>query len=459
MIVNGWYLSFHLEVFTLHRLIKSLLTLSLAACMLLCATALAESAGYVELPAGGISASTKITVTIPGENPAQEGVNPLTGETWYGRYTPIIANIDMDPDAWPFFGSASADIIYELPLHGEGHTRGAFVFLSEFPNRVGPIRSARVPMASIREMWDAAYVFHGRQNGSRGTETAVDVDRWVMQFHPDAFKGSKTEDGGRFYFPFVDGYADSYKLFSRVTGDKSHVSPHNSVADLTLVQALFTAESTKHPFKFTDDGLDHGTDVTAITINRRPGTKKDTFTSTYIYNPYTQLYDYYRNGELDYDANNNMSPAFANVIFVRTNVSWYNNNAARPVVQLYGQGVAEIFQNGKYIRGTWVRSNSSSSADELASQSARMVFLDDRGEELEMMRGKTYIQIVANEASILVSTSQSIPGGVVRSTPAPTATPGPTREPRATRTPKTDSATPAPVEVQEEVDEEFVFGG
>ena len=458
MIVNGWYLSFHLEVFSLHRLIKTILTLALAACLLLGAAALAEDGGYIELPAGS-AWTTQISVTIPGENPAQEGINPLTGETWYGRYTPIIANIDMDPDGYPFFGSSAADIIYEIPLHGEGHSRGAFVFLSQFPNRVGPIRSARVPMASVREMWDAAYVFHGRQNGNRGTEVEVDVDRWILQFHPDAFKGSTTEDGGRFYFPFIDGYTDSYKLFSRVTGDKNHTNPHNSVADLTLVQALFTGESTKHPFKFTDTGLDHGTDVTAINLVRRNG-KTPTFTSTYVYNPYTHLYDYYRNGVSDYDANNNMSTAFANVIILRTKVTWYNDNPSRPVVRLYGQGTAEIFQNGKYIRGTWVRSNSGSTADENASQACRMVFLDDNGQELEMMVGKTYIQVVDDSAAVLVSTSDEIPGGIVRSTPKPTATPGPTREPRATRTPKTDgSSASAPAEVQEDVDEEFTFGG
>ena len=454
-------LSFHLEVFTLFRLFKSSVAVALvAACLLLCATALAEDGYYVELPSAGLTATTKISVTIPDENPWQEGTNPLTGETWYGRYTPILVNLDMDPAGWPFFGISAADIIYELPLHAEGHSRGAMLFLSEFPTRVGPIRSARVPMASVREMWDSAYVFHGRQNGNKGTEIEVDVDRWVLRLHSDAFKGSAKEDGGRFYFPFIDGYTDSYNLFSRVTGDRNHVSPHNSVADLTLVQSLFTGESIMHPFKFTDTGLDHGTDVNAISIVRRSG-KTDTFTSTYVYNPYTHLYDYYRNNELDYDANNNMSTAFANVIFVRTNVTWYNNNASRPVVQLYGQGTAEIFQNGKYIRGTWVRSDGSSKADEVASQKHRMVFLDDNGEELELMIGKTYIQVVNNDAPVLVSTSDEIPGGVVRSTPRPTATPGPTREPRATRTPKTDgsSSTSNSTEVKDDVDEEFVFGG
>lgn len=442
----------------MHRLIPLLLTALLAVGLLLGTGALAEGY-YVELPTKGLTATDNITLPIPEENPAIDGVNPLTGEAWYGAYHPILVNLDMDPAGWPFFGTSSAEIIYELPLHTDGSSRGAVLFLSDLPTRVGPIRSARVPMVSISEMWNSAYVFHGRQNGWNGNEIDVDVDRWILRLHPDAYKGPVEKDGGTFYFPFVDGYMDNYKLFSRVTGDRAHANPHNSVADLTLVDALFTGESVMHPFKFTQIGLDHGTDVNAINIVRKDN-KNDPFTSTYVYNPATHLYDYYRNGEMDYDANNNMTLSFANVIFLRTNVTWYNNASQRPVVKLTGQGTADIFQNGKYIRGSWVRSNDSHTADEVASQSARMVFYDDNGEELEMMIGKTYIQVVDNAFPVQVSSSQEIPGGIVRGTPIPTATPAPTREPRATRTPKAGSEpTPEPIVVEEDTDEEFVFGG
>ena len=63
-----------------------------------------------------------------------------------------------------------------------------------------------------------------------------------------------------------------------------------------------------------------------------------------------------------------METSFANVIVLRTDVTWYNNNNSRPVIQLVGQGTAEIFQNGKYIRGTWVRTHNATMADDFASQ-------------------------------------------------------------------------------------------
>ena len=51
------------------------------------------------------------------------------------------------------------------------------------------------------------------------------------------------------------------------------------------------------------------------------------------------------------------------------------------MIQLVGQGVAEIFQNGKYIRGTWVRTHDGKTGDDAKSLPARMIFLDENGEE------------------------------------------------------------------------------
>ena len=43
------------------------------------AAAVAEDSYYLELPTKGITASRQITVNVPEENQAQDGINPLTG--------------------------------------------------------------------------------------------------------------------------------------------------------------------------------------------------------------------------------------------------------------------------------------------------------------------------------------------------------------------------------------------
>lgn len=383
----------------MHRMTKWVLAAAMACVLGTGAVAVAEDSYYLELPTKGITASRKITVNVPDENPAQDGINPLTGESWYGNYYPILVNIDAHPEALPHWGVASADISYEMPIQSDGSTRSAMLFMGTIPSGAGPVRSGRVPMGSLREMWGGAWVFYGWQTWPNKTNTTVDVVDWALSLHKDA------RVKGRWVFPFVEGMEQNYnKLFERVS-DGNHVNPHNVQVNLPAVASLFTEEPTMHPFKFTETGLDRGTDVSAITINYK--TTNPAYVTEYQYNEMTGLYERYRNGEPYYDALNGAQTEYANVIVLRTDVSWYNGAPQRPVIQLVGQGVAEIFQNGKYIRGTWARDCSATK-----KLNNRMVFFDENGEELPMKVGKTFIQIVDNEQPVVVVADEAIDGAV-----------------------------------------------
>lgn len=188
-------------------------------------------------------------------------------------------------------------------------------------------------------------MFYGWQNWANGNNTVVDVDDWALSIHKDA------REKGRWVFPFIEGTERNYADLFHRENDGEHVAPHNVQIDMNAVASLFTSEPTKHPFKFTETGLDHGTGVSSITINYK--TTTPAYVSSYEYNEMTGLYERYRNGSPYYDALTGAQTEYANVIVLRTEVTWYNNAPQRPVIQLVGQGVAEIFQNGKYIRGTW----------------------------------------------------------------------------------------------------------
>ncbi|MBR5224461.1 MAG: DUF3048 domain-containing protein, partial [Clostridia bacterium] len=129
--------------------------LMLALCIGSCAVA---ETYYQTLPVEGLEHSMKITVDVPAENPEIDGINPLTGEAWYDYYYPILVNIDAHPSALPHWGVSSADIMYELPVQQDGSTRSVALFMSDVPSFAGPVRSGRVPHASLREMWGGAWV-------------------------------------------------------------------------------------------------------------------------------------------------------------------------------------------------------------------------------------------------------------------------------------------------------------
>ena len=342
-------------------------------------------------------------------------------------------------------------MIFEMPIQADGSTRAFALFMGDIPSYAGPVRSGRVPMASLREIFGGAWVFYGWQNTVvEAGKFIVDVDSWALKMHDDA------RQGGRWVFPFIEGTERNYADLFHREKDGMHVAPHNVQVDMKAVESLFTTEPTMHPFQFTDTGLDRGIDVSQITVNYK--TTKPQYVAEYRYNAATGLYDRYRNGETYYDALNGMSTSFANVIVMRTDVSWFNNNNSRPVIQTVGQGVADIFQNGKYIRGTWVRTHDAKEADDFASQSARLIFLDENGNELPLKVGKTFVQIVDNEQSVVVTSTEQIEGATAQATPKPTATPRPTRTPKPTRTPRADrNSQTQTIEVEEEGD--VSFGG
>ena len=412
-------------------LLASLLTLpALAADFSASGLTVSGSAQQLSKPKN--DGSAKVTVSVPGENPVISGESPLTGEPFSGQVQLVLANIDTHPRALPHWGVASADITYELPIQADGSTRSLALFMTDHPDSAGPIRSARVPMASLREMWGGTYCFYGYQGG----RDKNNVKEWALA----------NSEAGRFAHPYyLNGMTKNSSWFPR-SSDEHHVAPYNVRLNMDAVLADGPAKANIHPFRFTDEPLMRGEDVNGLVISYKA--TSPAYVTAYQYNEATGLYDRYRNGVPYIDANTRESCAYANVIVIRTDVSWASNNPSRPVIRLHGEGVCEIFQSGRYIRGTWAREST-----ETKSLNHRMVFLDENGNELPMQRGKTFIQIVDNDQPVVVLADQTIAGSVApqeqrltigtsaakssKSTkPRATRTPRPTRTPEATATPE-----------------------
>ena len=165
--------------------------------------------------------SSKITVSVPADNPVQDGVNPITGEAYDGAYQPVLVNIDSHPNALPHWGVASADLIYELPIQRDGSTRQLALFMGEYPESAGPVRSARIPMCSLREMWGAPYYFFGYQGGT------TSVKEWVK----------KNSASRKFAYPYIDLMVKKVGQWYERSGDSGHVAPYNVRLSMAQVQA------------------------------------------------------------------------------------------------------------------------------------------------------------------------------------------------------------------------------
>lgn len=308
-------------------------------------------------------------------NPVIPGESTTTGlPTTNTAYFPILVQIDNNPAGLPQWGIASADIMYELPIAGQGMTRLTAFFSDQYPIEAGPVRSGRVMHVDLREEWDALILHYGKQE-----DAGSDMREALRDYGVNA-KGLA-----------IDGIAQKYENdFPRV---KYHKAPHNVSAYVQKLHDDKVAEQypfKERPFKFTDDTNYGGTPVNEFTVIHKGN--KD-FSSTYVYDQNRKAFLRYTLDGPYYDL---LKPeimlAYNNVIIQRSKLSWNGSSSAPLFNDIVGTGAADIFVAGQYIAGAWARNK----------LNERTVFFDQNGNELALQRGKTWIVICDDSTDIIL---------------------------------------------------------
>lgn len=307
---------------------------------------------------------------------AAAGVSTTTGLAYEGPYLPIMLVMDNAPDAHPHWGISDADVIYQVPNAGAGATKLLALFSDKAPQEAGGIRSARVPFIDIAASWGAALV-HAGSPGKTGNPLS-DVPARIAQL------------GGRSTGLFYDALGNN-DYSQRVNWQRS---PHNlSIYVAKIREKMIAQGKTSQPrgFKFTDEAP-QGIPALNIEVNHR-GNKEETRA-----NPASWSTFRYDAGEGGYLRSNSSGPyidllkpylniPFANVVVQRTPITGVNGGYAA-LEGLVGRGAADLFIGGVYIEGGWQRD----------SQGSRTVYVGPDGEEIALLRGKTFI-IITNDVT------------------------------------------------------------
>lgn len=107
---------------------------------------------------------TPTVAPTPVPTPVPVPLSPLTGQpvsdAGLVRRRIVAVKIDNAPPARPQFGLAQADQVYEQLAEG-GVTRFLAFFLEREPDRVGPVRSARLTDIYLAEEWDFLLAYAG----------------------------------------------------------------------------------------------------------------------------------------------------------------------------------------------------------------------------------------------------------------------------------------------------------
>lgn len=313
-----------------------------------------------------------------GSNEIFPGISPTTGLAWEGTYRPIMVQFDNKKAARPHLNFSEADIVYESIVWGPGHTRYSAIYNDNHPDQVGSVRSARWHHFELREEWNAVFVYWGGQ-----TEAGTSIGDFVKN---NSVPKSLLFDGAG----AIKGTTN--KGLGRIS---TRVSPHNAVANLAEISTIYWPNGEDgNPFQpktrsFKFSSIPSTSSDTAVALSITYDPKTNEYVPSYEFNANLRVYERSYCGEAQYDGVTGDRIVASNVIVQFCQTEFINSAPARPMIHTQGGGVMDAFIDGKHIRGTWEKN----------LLTDRTIFMDMNGNELTLLPGKTFIQIVPQDMS------------------------------------------------------------
>ena len=278
--------------------------------------------------------------------------------------------LDNHDDARPQAQISKADIIYEYRVEGE-FTRYMALFQSNFPEGVGPVRSARPYFVQTAKEYNAIYAHWGGSEAGLAevrSRNVVDLDGIALEgivFHRNKDVGKRAPHNGYISLPELENYLV-----------EKGVDVNDNTASLN-----FYAE---------DENID-GIDVGEITLNFNKNYK-----TNFIYDEASGKYKYIRQGEavLDEAAGEEFTTDNLVVLFQKGVVAGPKGTLKLANI---GTGSGLLLQKGKLLPITWEKEN----------EDARTILKDSDGNEIKFYPGRTFFSIVDQESDAVYEVPQA----------------------------------------------------
>ena len=339
-------------------------------------------------------------------------VNPLTGLTVNDAAVlnrrPIIVKIsNSPPDVRPQAGLGLADMVYEHYTE-LGITRFSAIFLTNAPERVGSIRSARLIDYELAPMYQAILAFAG---ASIGVDKRIYGTEFVVRYLcADRDDQAVCQQEARAIGPvgdippsdFVDrAYKGTYYGAPMFFRDETIPAPHNLFANLEVLWAQ--AER---------DGNGGKPVIQGMRFNATPPTGEAgsgiyaqirylTTTAEWYYDAATNLYYRSTDGERHFDGLTNEQVRADNVLIVYAghyltdiiesgggdNINWSEQ------ITIWTQGKAILLRDGKRYEVIWKRE----------TRPELLTLWTSEGVPVELKPGQTWVQVVRLEEQMDVS--------------------------------------------------------
>jgi hypothetical protein len=318
------------------------------------------------------ASSVASTAPSPSPSPYLAGVAPLDGmaaDAGVATRLPIAVMIDDNAVARPQAGFNEASIVYQAPADG-GEDRYMLVFQELDSANVGPVRSGRPYFVKWAAEYRAGFAHYG---GDAKTLAYIPTVNKDLIYNLDALFGSGS-------------------AYHRV---KTRAAPHNAYASTATLRkeaarkgypATMVAGLPTRPF--TDD----------LAAASRPAKGSiripyNTGVTSYTYDPKTNAYLRSVAGKPQVDALDGSRVTARNVVVMYQRLSVDPQSEPghhRPVLDQIGSGKALVFHDGHVVTGTWRKANDGDLTR----------FYDASGNEIPLVRGRIFIQVVATGTKV-----------------------------------------------------------
>ncbi len=311
------------------------------------------------------------TETLPEPPQDMNAINPLTGETGYpdsaAGKRPVAVMVNNITQSYPQYGTAEADIIYEVPVEG-GVTRMMAVYANQdaVPD-VCSVRSARYYFPKLAMGMDAVYCHWGAEQFH-----AVSVMDSLGIHH---FDGSDLERSLLFYRDpeRVGRYASEHTGYLRGADIPAAIEQYGYRKYAVTRDTLFSFRSAPEPPSESA--------CTRVMISF-----SESSSTGFVYDKETQTYLADHNGSPQMDGRAGTQLAFTNVFVLQTEVDYLDDTKYLRKVTLEG-GAGYYISCGGMESIRW----------EKADDRSPIVCYAADGSELDVNPGRSYIGIVGAE--------------------------------------------------------------
>lgn len=285
--------------------------------------------------------------------------HPLDGSCLvlpWGRKKIVAVSIDNMVDARPQSGIAQARLVIEAPVEA-GITR-LLAFFAEGDDvpEIGPVRSARPYFIDFAKEYEAVLAHVG---GS-----------------PEALKTIETEK-----YPDIDEMKSGASFWR----DSRRIAPHATFTSTKNVFSKINFLSDVEPLPVVPDRESNDSRPESRVRIAAPSSQYEV---QWRYKKDGNVYERLQAGAVHKDSEGKAIIA-KNVVILRMPVDIIDDIGRRSIETL-GSGEAIIFRNGEIVTGTWKRN----------SLTDRTKFFDSNGNEIGMVPGPMWIEIVSKTTKV-----------------------------------------------------------